>query len=176
VSGRKRQFVFLLLFLVCLALGGRHFIWKRYHNRKHRFSILFPRSWQRENDYQGTVVLARSPLRGPEDKFQENINVVAVKLPQKISLEMYFEINEQEIMRIFPGAKFDISQSEIFAGRFRGKQLAFSSKIDETSLRILTATWIRDEWAYAVTCTGRLEEFSRYQPTFKKIMESLRFK
>lgn len=162
-----------------LGLSACDFRWARYYNREYKFSLLLPRGWSREEGLNNTVLTSRSPLKGRRDKFQENINVVVADLPKEAPdtpLDVLFELNKEEIMRVLPGVKEDISEGKIFAGRNEGRWLAFSNRIEGISIKIISAVWMRGKRVYVVTCSGEGRDFSKYEPVFKTTLRSLRIK
>lgn len=167
--------VFLLILLVSSGITGCDFTWYRYYNKQYRFSLLLPRGWQREEGTNDTVILVRAPLKGPNDMIQENINVVVKELPAKLPLSTLFELNREEVMERL-GSVADIDEGGIFAGLLPGKWLAFNAKMQDVTLRIISAMWTKGNYVYVVTCVGQSGEFPKYEPLFQKAMRSLRIK
>ncbi len=165
----------ILLLAFCLS-GCDNIMWGRYSSPTRGFSILLPRFWGKEHGFQNTALVARSPLSGGGDRFQENVTVVTGDLPEEVPLDELFELNKAEILKALPGAKFNLSEQEIFAGRDEGRSLAFDNKVKNFSLRIVSAVWVKHKRIYVVTCTGELKNFNKYESAFKRIIESLRIK
>lgn len=167
----------ILISLISFTLLGCDFIsWQRYYNREYRLSLLLPRRWQKEEGTQNVVILVKAPLSGPNDRVQENVNVVVSELPKEISLVTFFELNKDEIMQNFPGYKHNVSEKEIFSGRTPGMVLSFDNQLKDATLRIISACWRKGNYVYVVTCVYQSEEHRRYEPIFNKILRSLRIK
>lgn len=172
---KKRLVLFILIF--SLTAGGCHFFWVKYYNKKYGFSIFLPRFWEREEGYKNTVVIARVPPADKDDKFRENVNVIAAEFTEDTPVDTFFEINKDTTMKLLPGVKLDFSEGEIFAGRLRGRYFLFTNKAnDGLVLKIKSAVWIKNKRAYIVTCIGDFEDYSYYESYFNKIMRSLRIK
>ena len=168
--------IILITLIVAISLTGCNLAWQRVDSKELGFSILLPRVWYKEEGVYNTTMMITSPQEGPSDKFQENITIVVANLPTEISLESFFASNKEETLRIMPGDQFDISEGEIFAGRFRGKQLSFNTKLEGVVIRILSAVWIRGKRVYVITCSAEYEQYSKYKSTFQKTLKSLRIK
>jgi len=163
-----------LIVAICVSSNGCYVFWKRYHSKEHKFSILVPRFWELSKGSKDLALIVRSPRRGPKDDFQENVNVSTKELPQEVNLEAFFEVNKGQVLLFVPGAKTDISEGDIYAGRVKGKFIAFSSRSPQISIRVFSASWIKGKRVYIATATGTIEGFPRYEAIFKKMMQSMR--
>ena len=173
---KKLTLLLLVAAVTLTSTTGCWILWAKFKSRQYGFSILLPRFWRRTTGEQGTVVMAKAPLRGKDDAFQENINVVVTELPAAIDIVMYIEMNQKEAMDSVPGPKVDIANGEIFAGLNRGAWFAFTTLGDELSTRIMSAVWIKGGTrVFVVSCSSEANLFNKYEPTFRKIMESLRY-
>lgn len=161
--------------ICCLFVCGCDFTWQQYSHRKLRFSILLPRAWHKIEGTYNTTVIAESPLQGSDDVFKENINVTVTELPGEISLHTLYEMNKDEIMqRLSLFSDFD--EGSMRAGLLAGRWFAFNSKVQNVSVRVISAIWVKDKRVYVVTCIALLKDFPAYEPIFKKAMGSLRIK
>jgi hypothetical protein len=172
----KNIYRLLLGAMLAACLFGCDVYWSRYSNKEYGFSILLPRFWQRQEGVQNTVVMSLSPVEGQGDKFRENINVMSGELGKEAPLDIVFEFNKQQIMQSLPGFKYDVSEGEIFAGREKGKWLMFNNKAEGVTLSIITAVWEKGKRVYVVTGICDTRELSKYDPTFRRALRSLRLK
>ncbi len=170
---RKGVFVFFIGALIFVS-NGCDFSWRQYYSREYRFLVLLPRGWQEAEDPK-LAILVKAPQEGPDDRFQENINVIVTELPASVALSTFFELNKDELMRVMPGAH-NMIEGEIFAGLVPGKMLSFDNQVEDLTLRTLSATWIKGKRVYVVTCVGQVSDFSKYSPIFKKVLQSMRLK
>ena len=175
-SFNNKKVALVIVLLLCLTASGCHFFWVKYQSKKHKFSILLPRWWEREEGYQNTVVIAKAPMRRKDDKFQENVNVVVSEMPPQVTIEMFFEMSKEATLKIVPGVKMDVTDGEMFAGTYRGKWFAFTTKSGQYILRAKSCIWMKNNRAYVVTCTADLDDWEANQLYFNKIMRSLRMR
>ncbi len=173
---RTKNLIIITALAIAIGLAGCDLSWQQYNNKEYGFSILFPRAWKKEGGIQDIIVIAKSPRKGQFDKFQENANVVVSDLPGEMPLTAYFDLNKTEIMRMLPGAKYNVKESEIFAGSEPGNLLSFTCNVGDITLQITSAVWMKGQRVYVVTCSGDAAEYPKYEPTFNKIMHSLRIK
>ena len=162
---------------MCLFLGvfGCYGQWKQYSNKEYKFSILYPRSWEYNEDIYNTVFLAKEPIKSPTDKFQSNINVVVTQLPQPLSLEAYYDLNKEELTRRLSPIT-NILEGDVYSGMLAGKWFSFEGMMKDIVLRVTVAVWVKDKTVYTVTCSAPVKDYPKYEATFFKIMRSLRAK
>ncbi len=121
------------------------------------------------------ALLARAPLSGQADKFQENINVMVVELEGEVDLGTFFELNKEQMLARFPD-KSEPNEEEMYAGFLRGKGVSFHGKLDGREVVVQSAMWKKDRRFYLVSSIAQAKDTFRYSPIFKKIIRSLRMK
>ncbi len=168
----KKIILAFIIFWGFFSLSGCEFNWRRYSSKEYGFSLLLPANWE-EVEERKTVIMLRASRDNATDRFQETINVVVTEFPTDILLSTFFELNKEELLRVFPAA-FNIMESNIFAGRVFGKLLTFDGRVEDTVLRVLTACWIKNKRAYVVTCVAEVKNFPKYSRLFKKVLGSMR--
>ncbi len=152
--------------------------WRKYYNNEYRFSILLPRGWQQGKFTPDTLIMAKAPLKGDKDKYQENINVNVTELPSDakgVSLDTIFDLNKEELQRTVAEV-YDLRDGDIYAGFLPGKWMSFEGKAMGLSIKIITAIWLKNNRFYVVTCSAEVKDFPRYEPIFKKALHSVRIK
>lgn len=164
----------LCLFLGLISLLGCDLTWRRYSNKEYGFSLNLPRRWQMRQGVNDTVVQASAPQKANE-KFAANVNVVVSELPERISLEEFFELNKEETLRLLPGEKLGIQEGDIFAFGRRGMFLNFTTVVKDFSVRFFSAVWIKGKRVYVITASCEDKFYPEYEPAFKKILRSFRF-
>lgn len=164
----------ILLFLV-LFLAGCDFGWVRYTNKEYHFSILLPRSWQKQEGAYNTVLLAKAPPTTKTDRFQENITVVVTELSTKIDFSTYFELNKEMLTQSL-ASMANVSEGNIFAGFFAGKCLSFEGKMRDLTLKMISCMWMKGNRVYVITCGSQVKDFAKYKLIFNKILRSLHVK
>jgi hypothetical protein len=176
---KKYLFFILAISLLSVLVCGCDFNMVRYQNKKYAFSLLLPRGWQVEEGTMGLVLSARAPQVSVP--FVTNLTLTIgdlsaaeAKLGRPITLTEFYEINKAQIMQILPGVEYNIQEGYIFAGRHRGTALSFNSKLENLNLKFLVGVWLIKSHAYTISCSSTTENFSKYLPVFKKVMQSLR--
>jgi hypothetical protein len=150
----------------------------RYQDKEYGFSVLLPRTWKREKESgpQNTIVLVKSVLKGQQDKFQENISLVVSNLAGEVALDAFFELNKNEAIRLLKGMEDSVSEGEISLGRIKGRWLSFKAIQKGLVLKVLSASWIKGNRVYVLSCSAEAKEFFRYEPIFKKTLYSFRIR
>jgi hypothetical protein len=167
--------IFLISLVLSSGIVGCDFRWEKYYNREKRFVMLLPRTWVKVPGSRDTAILVKDNLRGPKDRFRENINVVVNTLPKTVTLEVFFEANKYEIEFNLPGV-YNISEGEMFSGMVPGRWISFNQKIGDMALKVISASWIRDGRVYVVTCVCDNQYAFQYDPLFQKVIKSFRIK
>jgi hypothetical protein len=168
----RKKTLRIFTFFLCLFLSGCYLVESRYVNREYGFSLILPRIWQKQEGLPGTILVARSPLTGAEDKFQENITVSVGDLTEEVPLDVIYELNKEEIMRVIPGVKEEILEADIYAGRIKGKSLAFINRNGESAIRTLIALWVKEKRVYVLVCSAELKDYTKYADYFRKATRS----
>lgn len=163
----------LLALLLCLT--GCKPEWERYTNQEHKFSILLPASWEKQEGAFKTAVVALAPLKEKPPAFRANVNVIVNELPQKVDLDAIFELNKNELSGKL-ATMDDLTEGDIYSGMMRGKWMSFVGLLRDFRVKITSAIWIKDKRTYTVTCACRAEDARTYDPMFQKIIRSLRAK
>lgn len=172
----KRSFFIVLTILFFISsLSGCGIGWTRYTNKEYRFSILLPWSWKKQEGIYNTILLAKSPKTGKNDRFQENITVTITELSSKMDLSTYFELNKEALTQSL-ASMTNVSEGNIFAGLFAGKYISFEGKMRDLSLKIISAMWMKGKRIYVLSCSSQVRDFAKYKPVFYKILRSLRVK
>jgi len=148
-------------------------LWRTYSSKKHRFSIMFPREWDMQEQETKTALIVTIPRpKGKREPLRSNFTMTITDLPQDIPLTTYFEANHEELTGIMPGAT-DFEEGQVFKNFLRGMWLSFNSDIDGNKVKIISVVWIKNNKAYVLTFITTLEKYSKLQPVFRKIMNSM---
>lgn len=163
-----------------LVLFGCEFWANRYVSQEHKFSILLPRKWEKEEGFEGTVVLARANEEEPQ--YHTNISVsvgnleeIQANMRRMISLDEYFEANKAQLLAVLPGSKLNVQEGEIVtAGNEKGRVLSFDYAFEEVKIRFLVVVWIKNSRAYTISCSSETDRFNSYLTIFNKVIRSLK--
>ena len=176
---RKKNIIFgILPILIILLLSSCDIFWKRYESKDKGFSIMLPRSWFIEEGIlkDTFAVTAKELQKGPSDNFRENISVAVSNIPEIMSLNELYQLNKAEVMKILPGEKYDISESDIKVTGREGKRLSFVADIGGVALRSVSALFINKNRSYSVNCACAESKYSKYSAIFDKAIKSIRIK
>lgn len=137
----------------------------RYTNKEKGISIEFPAGWDAREDYYGTLVAALSPFEGPEDDFQENVNIVLEELPPGMTLDEYVSHSIKNLDFFLTDA--EIHEKGLFSGG--GKKawwVIYSHRMGKLNLKAMSYTFIVGNTAYIITSTSQPEKFDKYRARF----------
>jgi hypothetical protein len=141
------------------------------------YSIKFPTDFTLDKSGRmGTSFIIFSKIKGPQDKFKENINLIVQDLKgMNIDLKKYTDISEDQIKKMITNSKIEISKDEkSVSGEFHhiiytGDQGIFRLKYEQYY-------FVKNEKAYVLTFTSEVSEYDDYAPTARAIMNSFTLK
>lgn len=180
---KQKLAIFGLLSLFAISLCGcdtfDFIFWQRYQNKDYKFSMLLPRSWEKEipGPEYNVLMIAKKPLKDM-DKYQENITVNVTEFPKEaksLSLGTIFEMNKDEIKAALADM-YDLKEGDIYAGFLPGRWLSFEGKAMGIDVKIISAIWLKNNRTYVVTCSAETKEYPRFEPIFLKALHSVRIK
>lgn len=140
----------------------------KYENKKEKFEIYYPQKWSKGGMLNNATVVFKSPAESKQDTTRENCNVVTAKLPQKLSLDRYQEISQQQLKRMMT----DFTTHGNDRIKLRGRDAyrnEFSHRMGEMRFRVYQYLTLHEMRVYSVTCTAGLESFDRYRDKFDRI-------
>lgn len=138
------------------------------------FSINFPKEWNIQKDFMGTVVAATSPLTGPEDKIRENINIIVSDSQGTSDTKAYADAS-------FEGSKPLLTDYQLFErgntrhGDIHSEWAIFSHRLGEIQLKTMTHILLKNGKSYIITCSAAPESFDSYRPQFEEIVKTFKF-
>ena len=146
----------------------------RYSHEALEFSIAFPEGWKVQKDVETFAIIGVSPQEGEGDLYGENVNVMAITTPPGISLEDFAAIQFDQARAMLEefsnrGRSFEEINGE-HAARFD-----YVHTVDELRIVSITFIMIRDNIAYAITCSAKQDDYDRYRATMIEIARSFRF-
>lgn len=141
------------------------------------YSIQYPESWELKQDGTGgTKFIILSKQVNAQDQFRENVNLIVQSLAgQKIDLDKYTEISEQQIKQLIQNSHMKEStrvktkkhpyQKEVYTGDSGPYKLAFEQYY-----------WVIGDNAYVLTFTADQTAYDEYKSIGEKIMNSFQIK
>ena len=175
--GKRKSGLAVALLLV---LFGCEFWASRYVSQEHKFSILLPSKWEKEEGFAGSVVLAKAVEEEPQYRTNISVSVgnleeIQANMRRMISLEEYFEANKAQLLAVLPGAKLNVQEGEIVTTKNeKGRVLSFDYDAEDVKIRFLVAVWIKNSRAYTISCSSEVDRFSQYVTIFNKVIRSLK--
>lgn len=149
--------------------------WQRYNDQLYNFSIDVPRMWQKQKGLYLTALTVFAPFDEKKDKFRPNFNIVVKQLPVHLPASTVFQLNKEELLSTVEDVQ-NFREGVIYAGLMPGSWLSFEATIRASKVKVLSAIWSKGKNTYTITFTAEIKTFSRYEPTFQRIMKSLRVK
>jgi eukaryotic-like serine/threonine-protein kinase len=144
-----------------------------YTNTAQGFSIRYPQGWEKREGALGTAVLLLSPREGTSDEFQENVNVLVQKVPDKMSLEEYSKLSIEQAPKLITGFRLldqgstTLGESPAHRIHYRGEQGAFHLEWEQV--------WsVLEGQAFIITYTAERDRYQMYRPTAEAMIASFR--
>ncbi len=137
------------------------------------FKISFPTSWQLDTTKNmGAECFIFSPLENEKDNFRENVNVMIQDLSgSQIDLEKYKQITEQQLKQYDATAQvFESSIIKQSGGNFY--KVLYSMTQNKNKLKITSVCFIKNEKAYLITLTTKIETYEKYKKIGEDILNS----
>lgn len=159
-----------LIGFVCLALVPG---WLRYVDKTYNYSIDYPQEWAKASNANGTAFL--SPRDGPNDNFQENVNILVQDLSDHpMTLEQYTAVSRNQLVGSF-GASAIISMHPAKLADQNAEVAVYNFTYQSRPLKVKQYWFIKTKQAFVLTYTAAPDQFSRYDSTAMRIINSFRF-
>ena len=149
--------------------------WKKTDFRS--YSIEYPVTWTL-NELCGNMTnfCLFSPVKDGNDEFSENVNLIVQDVGfSKMNLDQYTQISLNQLEYVIPNSKLIESrkmkgttgdyQKVLYTGDYNGFHLEFEQYY-----------WVIGDNAYVLSFTCEESEFSDYQATGERILNSFLFK
>jgi hypothetical protein len=146
----------------------------RYSHEALGISIAYPESWKVQKDFETFAIIGVSPQEGEEDKYGENVSIMAMTTPKGMSLEDFAAIQITQARELLDGYARRGQSFEVIGGE-RAARFDYVHTVDELRIVSITFILVRDDIAYAITCSSTLEDYDRYRATELEIANSFRF-
>jgi hypothetical protein len=138
------------------------------------YSVDYPETWRIKQ--VGSVTAVLSPHESKEDKFAENVEIVAEdlsKIPGGVTLFDYYRKAVGGAQHMLPGFKLLEEAQTVWRENPAVVNLYTMSDKGEVFKR-KAYTFMSGETAYVLTYTARRAEFDEYLPAAERIMASIR--
>src|SRR5580658_2303971 len=159
-----------LLGLVCLALVPG---WLTYTDKTYNYSIDYPQEWVKTSISGGTAFLSLKD--GPDDNFRENVNVLIQDLSgHPMTLDQYTELTRNQIKQNYGDSAIISMQPATVAGQ-NAEVAIYNFKYQSRALKVKQYWFVKTQKAFVVTYTAVPDQFTRYDSTATRVMNSFRF-
>ncbi len=167
--------LFLLLAVMVSAAYGQAVEWKTLAQSD--YSIQYPATWQANASGQmGTKFILFAPKDGPDDKFNENVNLLSGPLTdKKMTLDEYVKVNESQIETGIEKVKM-LKSEKLKNSRFEYYRVIYTGDHQDMHLEFEQYYIIVNQVAYVLTFTTEAARYSKYKDTGEKILNSFTIK
>lgn len=148
-----------------------------YRNADSGLEAQYPAGWKAVEGLMGAAVFFASPLESKEDKFSENVNIIVedVSAHPGMTLGKYIERAKAKLAVFITEYSPKDSRDSILSGQ-PAKLIEYTGRQGVFNLHILQSVTLIDGKAYVVTFTAEEDNYERYLPAAKRIMDSLAIK
>jgi len=141
-----------------------------YKDSLNRYSVSYPANWDKK--YYENAVAFFSPLDGPTDQFDENVNVIMQDLSQNpMTLAAYTELSKNQYKKMFGDSSVISIDDTLFDGQAAKKGVCLMT-YPKQSFKVLQYWFIKNNMAYLLTYTAEPAQFDRFLPTAMKVIDS----
>lgn len=144
---------------------------------ENNYSINYPDNWQLNKSGQmGTSFILFSPLSSEQDNFKENINLLIQDLTgHNLDLNRYVEISEGQIKTMITDGKI-IESKKMTTKNLDYQKVIYTGKQGIFNLKFEQYFWVIADKAFILTFTCEESQFTNFQITGEKILNSFNLK
>jgi len=149
--------------------------YKKYENKEAGVSIQYPKNWELEEGFMGTLAMFRSPLADANDKTQENVNIIVQDLSaQPVTMEQFTKISVEQIKQMIIGAEILEDNGKTTMLGQSATRVVYTGKQGQYDLKWMQVWTIKDEKAYIFTYTGGTDSYDDYMDQVKAMLKSMK--
>ena len=147
---------------------------KTYTDKFFLYSVDYPQDWKVKHISKFTVIT--SPFESKEDRFAENVEIVAEdvsQVPGGVNLFEYYRKSSGGAADLLPDFKLLEEAQTVWNGREAIVNLYTMTHKGERFKR-KAYTFLIDKTAYVLTYTAKLSDFEAYLAPAERIIRSIR--
>lgn len=137
------------------------------------FIILYPGYWEAKEGYEGADAVFISPRKSIDDKFSENVNVLAQALSADWDMEKYTIFSVHQITAFLENGIVLESRPQILSGT-QGRRILYIYKEKSLVMKTLAVFTISNNIAYVITYTAEESSYDNYISDIDKMIDSFR--
>ncbi|MHA1292278.1 MAG: PsbP-related protein [Promethearchaeota archaeon] len=143
-----------------------------YENVIERIRIKYPKDWAILEGQYGTVVVFIAPKEGPNDLYQENLNIGTRKLRNQIKIENITEVNLIDLKNNIKKFKLIEATSNVRLSDSNAHQIVYEGRHEKYKLKWMQIWTIRDNKLYTLTYTAEKKKYYDFLETILKMIQS----
>jgi hypothetical protein len=145
----------------------------RYRCPDDGFSISFPKAWKVSENVKDTRLLAEIPDERGAAIIRQNMNVVVETVQRPLGLQQFMDVQIAGMLKM-KGLSLRGRGATTIAGAQAG-WFRYRCAIHDFGYEALVYALYKGMKFYVITGISQCENFSRYEPIFKKAAESFMF-
>ena len=131
-------------------------------------NMIFPTDWDRaENFTEQVALVGYSPLEGPNDPFQENVNIVTERA-DGFALDTYYEATLEALT--FLNDYRLLSSKDTVVNSYEAKKIIFTASSNAGQFQFMDFIFYQQDHGIVITCTARQDTFADYEAEFLQIV------
>tara|TARA_R110001583_G_C5457012_1_gene391511 strand:+ start:92 stop:607 length:516 start_codon:yes stop_codon:yes gene_type:complete len=136
------------------------------------YSISYPSSMRLdESGRNGIEFLLFTEKTNSNDNFRDNLNLIIQNLENlNINLDKFVEITETQIKN---NGKLILSE-RIKSDNYEFQRLVYEANLNNFDLKFIQYDFVKDEKAYILTFSVKLNEYDKYNIEMESIMSSFK--
>jgi hypothetical protein len=141
------------------------------------YNISAPQNWERKDTsmmgLEATFFF--EPITDPNATFRTNVNVTTEKIPSQYDVNEYYKAGLQMMNSKMDGFIEEKSGDAAVNGQ-PAKWLIYKHSMFGPKMEVLVYFIVKNSMAYVITCTCLDNQLPKYEPEFKKIINSFELK
>ncbi len=177
----KKKILMSLLVLLALvfAAGVGWLIYymsqvKEYKDSEHKFSIVYPSKWEKNERYLGTAVAFVRPKQTALDVFSPNVNISVQDVPDEIAtLKSFSETITKQMTTVFQKNITIVKDQDMDFGGRKGHILVVNAPQPQNLKSIFVWT-IKGSKGYIFTFMSRIDQYKEVEPLVDRMIHSFK--
>lgn len=148
-----------------------------YTNAENTISINYPKDWSQQEGKKPIIAQFFTPQQSDSDKYQENVSIIMQDFSSVgMTLDQFEKQTTDALTQYMTDFKIT-TQEDTKINNNPGRILIFSGKMpgqDDLSLTLQAFT-VSNNSVYAVTYTGKQDDFEKFVPLVQQMIKTFKF-